>query len=77
MKKNIRVFVNTERCKGCGYCRSVCPKEIIQMSEDFNTKGYHYAFIVNSSECSGCRFCAVICPDVAIEIEAVEQWRSE
>jgi len=69
----IDVSFDTERCKGCEYCRSTCPKEIIQMSEDLNSKGYHYAVIRDVNECSGCRFCALMCPEIAIEIKAVDQ----
>jgi len=66
----VRIVVDTERCKGCGLCESVCPKKIIVMDkENMNSKGFNTAKIINQAECIGCGFCATICPDVAIEIE--------
>ena len=67
-RRTIKISIDPERCKDCGYCRSVCPKQIIRLSKAYNSKGYHYA-VVESEECSGCRFCAIICPEVAIEID--------
>ena len=29
-----------DKCKGCELCRSVCPKNIIAMSDTINSKGY-------------------------------------
>jgi len=66
----INVVIHKERCKGCEYCSSLCPKEVIHMSEDLNTKGYHFAIMGDAEECSGCRFCALMCPEIAIRIKA-------
>lgn len=64
------IIVNKEICKGCKLCITACPNKLIDMTDDFNSKGLHYAqFSDKAKKCTGCSFCAVICPDVAIEIE--------
>jgi 2-oxoglutarate ferredoxin oxidoreductase subunit delta len=57
-----------EKCKGCELCSDACPKQLIVMSADFNSKGYHPAACPDHSECVGCALCARSCPDVVIEI---------
>ncbi|MBO5066870.1 MAG: 4Fe-4S binding protein, partial [Clostridia bacterium] len=37
-----KVTFDEERCKGCGLCETVCPKQIITLAkEKINVKGYH------------------------------------
>ena len=57
-----------ERCKGCQLCTTVCPKKIVYMSDQINSKGYYYATVTDLGSCIGCKFCAMMCPDVVIEI---------
>jgi len=61
------VIIDVERCKGCGVCVTGCPKDVLAMSKDVNSKGYHYAIKVNAN-CIGCANCAVICPDGVITV---------
>jgi 2-oxoglutarate ferredoxin oxidoreductase subunit delta len=64
-----RIVIETERCKGCELCASVCPKEVIRMAETFNAKGYRPAQLIDPDlVCTGCAICAVICPDAAITV---------
>lgn len=63
-----RIEIDIERCKGCELCISVCPKKIIKLSDEFNSKGYHFAQCINMEECTGCALCAINCPDVAITV---------
>lgn len=72
MHETIKISIDPERCKGCEYCRSVCPKQIIRLSNNYNNKGHHYAIVKSKKGCSGCRFCAIICPEIAIEIELID-----
>ena len=62
-----KVIIDTERCKGCGLCVAVCPKQIIVISKKSNKKGYFPAE-TDSSECTGCAACAIMCPDAVIEV---------
>ncbi|HEY4690100.1 MAG TPA: 4Fe-4S dicluster domain-containing protein [Anaerolineae bacterium] len=64
-----RIAVDTERCKGCELCTTVCPKDVIRMAETFNARGYRPAELADPDhKCTGCAICAVICPDAAISV---------
>ena len=64
------IFIDQERCKGCGLCPTVCPQEVIRLDDDtLNAKGYHPALLDDpNGDCTGCAICAVICPDVCITV---------
>lgn len=62
-----RIVVNTEACKGCELCVTICSASLIQLAESFNSKGYRPAELVDPEHrCTGCTLCAMICPDAAI-----------
>ena len=71
-----RVHLIPDRCKGCGYCVEFCPKEVLEVSDEFNIKGYHIPRIKPGRECVACRFCERLCPDCAIDIERVDDEES-
>lgn len=60
------VQIIVERCKGCGFCITYCPRDVLVLSDDFNRKGYHYPDIVKEGMCVNCGLCANICPEFAI-----------
>lgn len=62
------VLIEAEQCKGCGLCLEVCPAQIIELGEHFNSQGYHPAISKNPEKCRGCNFCTLVCPDIAIEV---------
>lgn len=64
------ILIDTDRCKGCELCTTVCPQNVLAMSEgELNAKGYHPAMLVDpNGECTGCAVCAVMCPDVCITV---------
>ncbi|MDI6735006.1 MAG: 4Fe-4S binding protein [bacterium] len=63
-----KIVIDSNKCKGCELCTTVCPHNLIVMSEELNPAGFRPASFIPSDECSGCTFCAVICPDIAIEV---------
>ena len=62
-----KIVIDAERCKGCTLCVTVCPHNVITLSEKSNSKGYFPAQATNPG-CTGCANCAVVCPDCAIEV---------
>lgn len=62
-----KVEIRSESCKSCGYCVKFCPKKVLGIGENVNSKGYEYVTVLND-QCIGCKMCATICPDAAIEV---------
>lgn len=60
------VKIIVDRCKGCAFCVEYCPKDVLEMSEEFNIKGYHPPVVVKTGECVNCNLCEMICPEFAI-----------
>jgi len=73
-KKDIkgRISIDREICKACYLCISVCPNEIISVSDRLNQQGYYPAETKkgknNIKGCVACAMCATICPEIAIEV---------
>ncbi|MFP3860340.1 MAG: ferredoxin family protein [Bacteroidales bacterium] len=63
-----RIVVDTERCKGCGVCVPACPTNVIDLADNVNSKGFHYAHMANEDACTGCMNCALVCPDAVITV---------
>ncbi len=61
-------IIDKDRCKGCGLCGAICPKNVLELSREVNTKGYFPVFQARPQDCVYCAMCCVMCPDVAIEI---------
>ena len=61
-----RVYINSEFCKGCGYCIEFCPTGVLEFSDEFNSKGYHPPRAAKPEACVGCNTCGIYCPDFAI-----------
>jgi 2-oxoglutarate ferredoxin oxidoreductase subunit delta len=60
--------VDKDRCKGCGLCVTICPKNVLELSGEVNTKGYYPVHQARPEDCIFCSACAIMCPDVAITI---------
>jgi len=63
------IEINSEICKGCILCIPECPKNVIVLSANFNSKGWRYAIPENNKDCIGCTRCAVVCPECAIIVK--------
>jgi 2-oxoglutarate ferredoxin oxidoreductase subunit delta len=75
------IHIHKERCKGCGFCVEYCPRDVLELSEEFNKKGYHPPRVVKEDECIYCQLCEAICPEFAIFVtlkkEEIEGEKSE
>ena len=61
-----QVFIDWNRCKGCGFCIGFCPPKILVFSEEFNSHGYHPPYLTKEDACTCCDLCGLYCPDFAI-----------
>lgn len=50
----------SEKCTGCGACKSICPKGAIKMSEKPLTG--HFCPTIDDSLCVDCGLCRKVCP---------------
>jgi len=66
-----RHIIDNDRCKGCGLCVTVCPKKVLEMSEEVNSMGYFPVYQARPDDCIFCTACCIMCPDVAITITKV------
>jgi len=67
--KPAKVIIDKDRCKGCGYCAEFCPKGVLVMSQEMNSKGYSIPITLDQNRCLGCGLCEAICPDFGIFIQ--------
>lgn len=73
-KRKGKITIDRELCKGCYLCISVCPDNLIIISDELNQMGYYPAEFTEENgkeediKCTGCATCALVCPDVAIEV---------
>jgi 2-oxoglutarate ferredoxin oxidoreductase subunit delta len=63
--------INLDLCKGCGLCVSVCPKKVLEISDQVTAKGYFPAYQARPEDCITCAICCTMCPDVAISITEI------
>ncbi len=62
------IHIIEDRCKGCSFCIEFCPNGVLQVSTEFNKKGYHPPVVVAPDKCTFDGLCENICPDSAIFI---------
>lgn len=63
-----KIYIIVDRCKGCSFCVEYCPKKVLEMSDEFNAKGYHPPYPAHEDQCVGCDLCELICPEFAIYV---------
>ena len=64
-----KLTIAREVCKGCGLCADVCPRQLLALSREINTRGYHPIELTDQEKCISCAFCARMCPDAVITVE--------
>lgn len=67
----------SERCKGCGYCVEFCPKDVLEMSNEINTKGFLLPRVARPEACISCEVCQYVCPDMAVYLHRPPEPKDE
>jgi 2-oxoglutarate ferredoxin oxidoreductase subunit delta len=63
--------IAVDRCKGCGLCVSICPKNVLVLDVSIvNELGYHPVRLTDAAACTSCALCARICPDSVFAVFA-------
>jgi 2-oxoglutarate ferredoxin oxidoreductase subunit delta len=63
-KKTFRIEVDKRRCKGCGICVALCPKNVLELKmPELKCEA------ARIKDCIGCLMCEMHCPDFAIVCE--------
>ena len=57
-----QVTIRAESCKSCGYCVKFCPKGVLAVGHEVNSKGYPFVVAAHPENCIGCASCSYICP---------------
>jgi len=64
------IFIDEDKCTGCGDCLQACPEEAIVVQED--------KAVINQELCTSCADCMTACPESAIyEVEAAPMVREQ
>lgn len=68
-----RVSFDSDFCKGCSLCISVCPMKILALDlTKVNQIGYNPAYCIDQEKCIACVNCAIMCPDSVITVERLD-----
>ena len=65
---NQPVWVNTDNCKACDICVSVCPSGVLGMRYERTSTLGAMITIDHPESCIGCNECELSCPDFAIYV---------
>ena len=70
------VWINTDNCKACDICVSVCPAGVLAMVyADSSTLGAMIS-IEHPESCIGCGDCELNCPDFAIFVADTKEYKA-
>jgi 2-oxoglutarate ferredoxin oxidoreductase subunit delta len=70
-KNSLKIVIESNFCKGCGYCIAVCPKGVLSFTKEISARGFEIAEVVHPENCIQCRNCELACPDLAIYLEDI------
>ena len=62
------VWVNTDNCKACDICVSVCPSGVLAMRYEIKSTLGAMISVEHPEACIGCQECELSCPDFAIYV---------
>lgn len=69
--------INALECKACERCIIACKESVLEMSDDINERGYHYA-VYKGEGCTGCGDCYYTCPEpLAVEVHIPKKAKNE
>lgn len=63
------VYIDKDLCKSCGLCIYYCPKDVFEITDEVNSKGFNVAGVARPEDCIRCKICEISCPDLAIYVE--------
>lgn len=72
---NQPVWVNTNNCKACDICVSVCPSGVLGMRYDHTSTLGAMISIDHPEACIGCNECELTCPDFAIYVADRKEYK--
>ncbi len=72
---DVPVWVNTDNCKACDICVSVCPSGVLGMVYDSTSTLGAMISVDNPESCIGCNDCELNCPDFAIYVASKQEFK--
>jgi len=69
------VWVNTNNCKACDICVSVCPSGVLGMRYDPSSTLGAMISVDHPEACIGCNECELSCPDFAIYVADKKEYK--